>query len=161
MISLIPLPYKLGIIGLICAALFGFGWAGGKSHVEGKWAAQRAAIQAAEASAINARLAANKIEAAQQHDINEAIKKAKNEDLAPVVAAIAADRLRIGPALCPRFATAPETTSASGGDGPDNVATGIHDAAERDFKALELEVAKSLASGRAAQKFITNNGLAP
>ena len=162
MMSLIPLPYRIGLLGLICGALYVFGMMHGESVVKRKWDAQNAATQAARAVAVDARIADNAKTAADQRDINLAIKKAKNEDLAPVVAAIAADRLRIGPALCPgRFTAASEAPSVSRSDGPDNVASGVSQAAERDFKALELEVAKSLASGRAAQKFITDNGLAP
>lgn len=161
MISLIPLPYRIGLLGLICGLLYVFGMMHGESVVNAKWSASRAAIQAAEVLATDKRLAENAKLAVQQAGFNLAIKKAKNEDLAPVVAAIAADRLRIGPALCPRFATAAEAASASRSDDADHVASRVPSAVERDFKSLEMEVANSMASGRAAQKFITDNGLAP
>lgn len=162
MINLIPLPYKLGILGLFSAALFAFGCMAGKSHVQAKWDAQRAATQAAALSAVETRVIDNAKTSAEQAGFNLAIKKAKNEDLAPVVAAIAADRVRIGPALCPgRFTASAEAASASRSDGVDHVAIGIQSAAERDLVALKIEIANSLATGRAAQKFITDNGLAP
>lgn len=161
MMSLIPLPYRIALLIAYCAAVYAVGWLNGNLHVKHKWDASRAAIQAAEAKAVDARLADNARLATQQAGFNAAITKAKNEDLAPALAAIAADRVRIGPALCPRFAAATETAGTGRSDDADHVAAGIRDQAERDLKALELDVASALATGRTAQAFIKTNGLAP
>ena len=165
-LSLIPPIYRWGagaaLIGVILTGAAALGYQKGESSVHRDWDASKAAIVLSEKAAVDARLASNAKTATEQAGFNIAIKKAKNEDLAPIVAAIAADRVRIGPALCPgRFTAAPEAASAGRSDGADHVAVGIYDQAERDFKALEVDVAKSLATGRAAQSFITENGLAP
>jgi len=161
-LSLIPLAYRIGLVAALALSMYVIGHHQGANGVQRDWEASKTAIVVAKAAAVDNRLADNAKTAAEQAGFNLAIKKAKNEDLAPVVAAIAADGLRIGKALCPsRFTATAQAASASGSDGPDHVAAGVRDAAERDFKALELEVANSLASGRSAQKFIHDNGLAP
>jgi len=161
-LPLIPLAYRIGLVATLALSMYVIGHHQGAKGVQRDWNASKAAIVLAEKAAVDTRLSSNAKTAAEQAGFNAAIKKAKNEDLAPVVAAIAADRVRIGPALCPgRFTATAEAPGASGGDGTDHVAAGIRDQAERDLKALEVEVAKSLATGRTAQGFITANGLAP
>lgn len=159
--SLVPLPYRIGIIACLIAATFCTGWLKGVQYEKGKWQAADAKRIHAEDQAIASRAQANAAIALRQRDINDAITKANHEELAPVIASIAADRVRIGPALCGGPTSPAQAQSASGGNGPDPVASGLRDAAERDLAALKAEVATSLAAGRSCQAFVRDNGMAP
>ena len=39
-LSLVPMPYRLLVVALIAAALFGFGWLKGAGHVQAEWDAE-------------------------------------------------------------------------------------------------------------------------
>lgn len=159
---MIPLPYRIAAIAALIVAVWAFGYHRGSLHVQGQWNASKAAETASINEAILERVAENAKQAEAQSAINAAITKAKNEDLAPVVAAISADRLRIGPALCPGRSAAPaQAESASISHAADNESRGIPPELERDIRALEIRVEEALATGRACQNWITENGMAP
>lgn len=122
-LSMIPLPVRLGLIGLIGGTLFVLGMMHGESVVNAKWTAQRAATQVAEASAINARLADNaKLEAKHAAD-NAALTKAHDEEIQKLSVAYRAARstgLRISASACDRPA---KTASAESSSGSNDAAT--------------------------------------
>ena len=47
--SVVPWPYRLLSLAVLCIALFGFGWLKGASHVQARWDAATAAQQQAQA----------------------------------------------------------------------------------------------------------------
>lgn len=119
MISLIPMPYRLGIIGLIGAALMAFAYARGKSHVQAKWNAQRAATQAAEVSAAKDSLA--KERSLQAKFDNESAQRQKEKiDHEKAMSGVLANARRgdsglRAPGTCPRIAAAPASASPASG----------------------------------------------
>lgn len=112
-------------------------------------------------TAIVSRTVENKVIADTQHNINVAITKAKNEELAPVRARIAADRVRVGPTLCDGTATPPAPEGARGSDGPNSGAGLLSPGMDRDIRALILETEEVAATARACQRFVRENGLVP
>lgn len=161
MLNLIPLPYRIGLLGVICGALYVFGMMHGESVVNAKWSAQRAAIQAAEVLAVNARLADNANLEAKHAADNALLTKVHDEEIADVRARLAAaSRMRV-PAFCPRLATTTETASASGSNGTDSGGGLVPVRVEQDIHALILKTEEVAATARACQRFITDNGLAP
>lgn len=115
---------------------------------------------ARDAVAILTRMHDNTVLAAQQATTNFNITKVKNEELAPVAAHIAADRVRVGPAICGSAAPA-QTSDASRGDGTNTATRLVSDQLEADIRALELRVEEALATGRACQAFGRANGFWP
>lgn len=157
---MIPLSWRIGAVAALVAALFAAGYASGHKHAKAQWALADAVRAQAESAAILKRVAENaKIETQQAAD-NAAITKAKNEDLAPVRAAIAAaPRLRVGPAVCPGHAPAPDPTGAGGGAAADPGAGLVRQDVDRDIRALMTTVEDALATGRACQQFVAANGM--
>lgn len=96
----------------------------------------------------------------KQSAINEFITKEKDEKLAPVVARIAAERVRVGSAICGSAAPA-KAESSSGSDDADSSSRLARSDVDRDIRALKIAAEKDLASGRACQAFVIENGLAP
>lgn len=117
MISLIPLPYRIGLLGLICAALYVFGMMHGESVVNAKWSASRAAIQAAEAS--DAKLSLAKERALQEKFDSESAQRQKEKTehekaMSSVLAnARRGDSGMRAPGACPRIAAAPADSGAA------------------------------------------------
>jgi prophage endopeptidase len=97
----------------------------------------------------------------KQDAINAVLTKAKNEELAPVASRIAAERVRVGAALCNGPATPAKAESAAGGDSADPPGRLVRQDVDRDIRALKLAVEEDLATGRACQRFLQENGLVP
>lgn len=97
----------------------------------------------------------------KQDAINAVLTKAKNEELTPVVARIAAERVRVGPALCNGPAAPAKAESAASSDGDDPLGRLVRQDVDRDIRALKLAVEEDLATGRACQRFLQENGLVP
>lgn len=115
---------------------------------------------AADAIAVLRRTEENIVTAARQGDINLKITEVKHEELAPVVQRIYVDRVRVGAAICGPTA-APDTESAAGGDSADPPGRLVRPDVERDIVALKLAVEEDLATGRACQAFVRENGMVP
>ena len=110
--------------------------------------------------AILHRTAENVIVAATQVSINTIITKVKNEELAPVRERIVVERVRVGTGICgPAGTTDPE--GAGGSDGTDPPGRLVRPDVERDIRALKLAVEEDLATGRACQAFVRENGMVP
>jgi hypothetical protein len=117
----------------------------------------------ADALAVLARTRENRALAARQESTNTDITKEKDDEIADLRRRLAAaPRLRVGPAVCTeRPAGGADTESAAGGDGADPPAALVSAAADRNLKQLILDVEQDLATGRACQVFIRENGLVP
>lgn len=152
---------KLGAAVALVLAIFGAGHHYGSGSVNAKWDKSKAAQAAAENAAILKRTADNAALAAKQSETNSNITKAHDEELATVRASIANHRVRVGPAICGRSAARAQAESTSSGDAVDSSSRLVRQDLERDLRALEIRVEEALATGRACQKFVTENGLAP
>ena len=115
---------------------------------------------ARDAVAILARVRDNAVLSIKQDNINQIITRNKNEEIAPVVQRIYVDRVRVGAGTCGP-AGAANADGASGGDGADSSGRLVRDDVERDTRALTEAVEQDLATGRACQEFVRENGMAP
>ena len=115
---------------------------------------------ARDAVAIVARVRDNAVLSIKQHKINQIITRTKNEETAPVVQHIYVDRVRVGAGTCRPAGTA-SADGASGSDGADSPDRLVRDDVERDTRALTEAVEQDLATGRACQAFVRENGMAP
>lgn len=115
---------------------------------------------AADALAVLRRTEENAVLAQRQGETNLKITEAKHEELAPVRERIVVERVRVGSAICGPAAPA-EAESAAGGDSTDPPGRLVREDAERDLVALKLAVEEDLATGRACQAFLRENGLVP
>lgn len=158
--ALVPLPYRILALALFAAALVAFGYVKGVSHERAKWDAANVAKTIADDKAILARVDSNTKLAIQQAGFNAAITKAKHEELDPIVAAINANRVRVGPAICSGPAAPTEAPSAGSGHAADTGSRFLREDLERDLKALEVRVEEAMATGRACQAFVRVNGMA-
>ncbi|MFC5550713.1 hypothetical protein [Massilia aerilata] len=117
---------------------------------------------AADALAVLTRTQENGVKAAQQALDNLTITEKKHEELQPVRERIVTQRVYVGAALCgDRPAAATEAEGAGRGDDADSPGRLVRQDAERDIVALKLAVEEDLATGRACQAFVRDNGLTP
>jgi len=159
---MIPLPYRIlaAILAMACAVFFGY--EKGISHEKAKWQAAESARVLAEHDALIKRNADNSRLAAEQAATNAAIIKGKNDEITRLTARVEhLGRLRVGASVCGGTSIAPETTSTGSGNDADPLGRLVSEQADRDFKSLILDVEKDLATGRACQAFVRDNGLAP
>lgn len=134
----------------------------GKTAVYQEWKIADAESEEKENDAMLARQKENAETEKKQAETNALIKKGHAHEIAKIRAAIAsAPKLRVGTAICGGFAGTPETESASGSDATNTGTRLVRDDIDRDIKSLELKVEEAFATCRAAQEFITANGLAP
>ena len=157
---MIPLSWKIGAALALMAGLLLSGMAWHHSIDQGGFDRATSERAARDAIAVLARAQENTVLAAQQATTNITITKAKNEDLAPVRTRIAADRVRVGTAICGSAAPA-QADDASRSDGADTRGRLVSDQLEIDIRALELRVEEALATGRACQAFARANGFWP
>ncbi len=145
------------VLILLVAGVLGVRWYGAHQYQAGRTAAleERAA---ADARAVLLRTQENAALAQHQGETNLKITEAKHEELAPVRERIVVERVRVGAAIC-EPAAAPDTKSAAGGDGADPPGRLVREDVERDLVALKLAVEEDLATGRACQAFLRENGL--
>lgn len=158
--SVIPLSWKIGAAAALVGLLaLGHVVRVHAAHADGR--AEAIAERAAnDAKAVAARIRENAVTGDRQDAVNTIITKAKNEELAPVLHRIAADRVRVGPAICGPAAPA-KAESAAGGDRADPPGRLVREDIERDLRALKEAVEQDLATGRACQAFVRENGLTP
>lgn len=112
------------------------------------------------AVAVFARVRDNAVESVRQVNINQIITRTKNEEVSPVVERIYVDRVRVGPGTCGP-ASASDANGAGIGDDADSPGRLVRDDVERDTRALTEAVEQDLATGRACQAFVRENGMAP
>lgn len=138
-------------VGIICAHS-----AGDQEGFE-RATSERAARDAV---AIVARVRDNAVLSIKQENINQIITRTKNEETAPVVQRIYVDRVRVGAGTCGP-ASAAATDGAGVGDEADPPGRLVRDDVERDTRTLTEAVENDLATGRACQAFVRENGMAP
>ena len=115
---------------------------------------------ARDAVAIIARTQDNAVLSIKQATINTIITETKNEEISPVVQRIYIDRVRVGAGTCGPAGTA-DAVGAGGSDGANSPGRLVRDDVERDTRALTEAVEQDLATGRACQAFVRENGMAP
>ncbi len=147
------------VLILLVVGVLGVRWYGAHQYQAGRAAAieERAA---ADARAVLLRTQENAVLAQHQGETNLKITEAKHEELAPVRERIVVERMRVGTAICGP-AAAPDAESAAGGDSANPPGRLVRSDVERDLVALKLAVEEDLATGRACQVFLRENGLVP
>lgn len=160
--TIIPAPWRIGLLALLSAFLLAFGWVRGAQHVQRKWDATEGARAQAVANAVLTRVAANKKEADRQAAVNKTITEAKDHEIATLTARInAAGRLRVGPALCGGPAPTAQGEAAGSGNDADPPGRLVREDVDRDLKSLILAVETDLATGRACQAFVESMAQKP
>ena len=148
----------LGSLGLAAFAGHHFGAAG----VQAAWDRDKLARVSAQQHAVQERLHANTREAARQETTNITITEKKHEELAPVRERIVTQRVYVASAVCGgRPAGAAEAESTASSNGADSPGRLVRSDVERDLVALKLAVEEDLATGRACQAFLKENGFVP
>ncbi|HBI69287.1 MAG TPA: hypothetical protein DDZ22_09780 [Massilia sp.] len=147
------------LAGLLVVGALGVRWYGVVQYQAGRTAAieERAA---ADARAVLLRTQENAVLAQHQGETNLKITEVKHEELAPVRERIVVERVRVGAAICGP-AAAPDAESAAGGDETDPAGRLVSPEAEGRVRKLELEVEEHLATARACQATLRENGMAP
>lgn len=161
---MIPLtPYllwiKCGAVALLAIGLYGIGHHQGAKAVQSRWDVAKAEIIVAENAAIIKRSADNTALAAKQSETNTKIEANDEKELAPVRRAIAADRVRVGPALCGGTPTTAKAESPASGNATDPGPRLVPPELEIRIRELEVRVEEALATGRACQQFVRDNGM--
>lgn len=138
------------------------GDAQGRAAVQSLWDAEKVVRAAAESKAVAQRAAENLAQARQQAAASAAIKKVYDEEIATVLARLAAERMR-KPAFCASAGpAAPAGAGGAQGSTEADPAGGLlPDAVARDIQALILQTEEVAATGRACQSFIRENWVAP
>lgn len=163
--SLLFAKYKWLAIGIALAVaavgLLHTGYRHGVQSVQSKWDQETAKRKQDENAAILTAMLNNERKAEQDKLNSQRIAKENKRELDKIRADLAAARLRVGPAFCPRSAEAVTPNSPSSSDGADTGARLLPEEVERDIRALIEETERVAATGRAAQDFIRSNGMAP
>jgi hypothetical protein len=141
-------------------------WLGLKHYGAARFEAGRAdAIAeraAADAEAVRKRTETNAAEAVRQAVSNATITEKKHEEVAPVRERIVTRRVYVGSAVCGGGPPAPtKAEGAAGSDSTDSPGRLVRPDVERDIVALKLQVEEDLATGRACQRFLHENGMVP
>lgn len=159
---MIPLPYRILAVILALAGAVFFGYEKGISHEEAKWKEAESARVLAEHDALVKRNADNSRIAAAQAATNAAIIKGKNDEITRLTARVEhLGRLRVGASICGGASASAEASSSGGGYDAYSSGRLVSEQADADFKSLILDVETDLATGRACQAFIRDNGLTP
>jgi hypothetical protein len=151
----------LAIKALAAALIFGAGWAVNGWRLNAKHDAEDAERMRTANAAILTQINNNERKAEQDKLNSARIAKEHKRELDKVRADIAADSLRVGPAICSGSTEGAQADSASGGNGANTGSRLLPPEIDRDIKALMNEMESTAATGRAAQEFIRSNGLAP
>ncbi|MCC2962171.1 hypothetical protein LK540_17225 [Massilia sp. IC2-278] len=149
----------IGLVGLLTVAVIGVRWYGDMQYHAGRTDAveERAA---ADAFAVLRRTEENVVLAQSQGAAYLKITETKNEELAPVRERIVTQRVYVGSAICGPAPTT-EDAGADSGDETNPARRLVREDAERDIRALKVEVEEHLATGRACQAVLREYGLAP
>ena len=155
--------------GVLLASLIA-GYLGWHHHVYSQgvaaekllWDADTSRRQAAEVAAVAKRNAENNAAANLARENNRVITRNYDEQIAALRTRVnAAPRLRVGPAFCGRSADKTSARSASSSNAADSGTRVLSAEVDADIRKLILEVETALATARAAQTFIRENGMAP
>lgn len=152
---------------LIVDALFAVGGClSARQYGREQYAAGHAAAIAerakADDAAVQHRQQDNVALAARQDESNATITEKKHEEIQPVRERIVTRRVYVGSALCgDRPAGPAEAEGAASGDGTDSPGRLVRPDAERDLVALKLAVEEDLATGRACQAVLKDEGMVP
>lgn len=161
-------PMDRLLLGVLAAILFAVvGTLGARAYGAHRYDAGHAAAVAeraqVDAAAVLKRTRENATQATRQHETNAHITKEKDDEIADLRRRLAAaPRLRVGPSVCPDRPAAPaQAESPAGSDGADPSPRLVSSRADADFKQLIEAVEQDLATGRACQAFVRENGLVP
>lgn len=161
-LAVVPLWGRALMLLALATTLIGFGWVKGAHHTQARWDAADVARDRAVAQAMQARLASNTKKAEQQAATNKTITEGKDHEIANLTARLdAAPRLRVGRAICGGPAAPTQAASPTSGDSTYPSGGLVRPDVERDIRALILDVETDLATGRACQAFVRENGLTP
>jgi prophage endopeptidase len=155
------------LIGIVLAALLAVGaWRVAMYYGDTRYdAGYAAAIEEraeADAAAVRKRTRENAAVAVQQATSNATITEKKHEEIQPVRERIVTQRVYVGSALCGDRPAAPaEAESAGSSDGADPPGRLVRPDVERDLVALKLAVEEDLATGRACQAVLKDEGMMP
>lgn len=141
-------------------------WFGARHYGAERFEAGRQAAIAeraqADKKAVLARTEKNTAEAVRQVASNTTITEKKHEEIQPVRERIVTRRVYVGSAVCnTRPAATTETEGPVGGDGADPSGRLVRPDVERDLVALKLAVEEDLATGRACQAVLKDEGIVP
>ena len=104
----------------------------------------------------------NTVTATHQAMSNATITEKTHEEIQPVRERIITRRVYVGSAICGDRPAAPtEAQSAAGGDSADSPGRLVRPDVERDLVALKLAVEEDLATGRACQAVLKDEGMVP
>ena len=150
------------LVVLLLGAVLGMKHYGAERYAAGHTAAIAERAQA-DAAAVLKRTHENTAQAARQDETNSHITKEKDDEIADLRRRLAAaPRLRVGTSVCPgRPAATAQAQGPAGGDGADPSPGLVSSRADADFKQLIQDVEQDLATGRACQAFVRENGLVP
>ena len=155
------------LVGAVLAVLLvAGGWIGLHHYGNERYdAGHAAAIEErarADAAAALKRTRENTTRAAEQATSNATITEKKHEEIQPVRERIVTHRVYVGSALCgDRPAASAEAQSPGGGDEADPPGRLVRPDIERDLVALKLAVEEDLATGRACQAVLKDEGMVP
>ena len=150
------------LAALLLGAVLGMKHYGAERYDAGHAAAIAERAQA-DAAAVLKRTRDNAVQASHQDETNANITKEKDDEIADLRRRLAAaPRLRVGPSICPDRPAAPaQAQGAPGGDGADPSPGLVSSRADADLKQLIQAIEQDLATGRACQAFVRENGLVP
>jgi len=155
------------LIGVVLAVLLTVGgWLGlrhyGAERYDAGHAAAIAERAAADAAAVVKRTRENATTAVHQVASNATITEKNHEEIQPVRERIVTRRVYVGSALCGDRPAAPtEAQSAGGSNEADPPGRLVRQDAERDIRALKLQVEEDLATGRSCQAVLKDEGMVP
>lgn len=167
---MVKLPYKQIAIAIAALVLLIGAWWGisrhyikvGQDEVQAKWDKDKVAQRKAEELAIADRNAENDREKEEQSKRNKANQEKHDAELSEMRnRLIAAQRVRVGTALCSQRPSAPAKTEGPQSSAPTNPGTiVVRDDIDRDIRALMIKVEEGFAAGRACQRFLVEEGFA-
>jgi prophage endopeptidase len=149
------------VIGITILAVLGAKYYGARQFAAGHAAAVDERARA-DAAAVLERAAENTVVAAHQDANNATITEKTHEEVQPVRERIVTQRVYVGTAICGGGPAAPaEAESPGSSDGADPPGRLVREDVERDIRALKLAVEEDLATGRACQRVLEQEGMVP
>jgi prophage endopeptidase len=134
----------------------------GQHVVQARWNAFNVAQAVKNKEAIDKRVEDNTLLKTVQIGTSNNIQKAHDHEIDLLNTVLTqSKRLRVGPSFCHSIAGQTNTNSTTGGNGVDSSGRLLPPEVDAAVKSLILETEKAAATGRAAQAFIRENGMAP